>query len=302
MVDRRLQERKTQKRASSARGRASSTVTRSKTRAVLPETIPEEPAAVEPPQPRPRPRPVRRTADTEADPTDQDKSEGSIAQGTVNEAIHGLLGDNASNGRREISPSTATEGIQISEGRKRKRRQDVADIESADAEGEEEDSSGDDSDEEEGVTFTLFFLSTHLVADTILIPFAYPVDGAIDTLTVESTITWNDLRCELAEKMYISAAKLNLGYKFTTDTRNSAPNRLSSTVHYIEMMDAAKEGLDAFNKAKAKGKIMKVKAFKVEIIDLDGGKGKEKQKAAATKNSKKSKKVCYLSYLSSRAS
>jgi hypothetical protein len=285
-----------QKRASSARGHASSTVTCSKTRAVLPETIPEEPAAVEPPQPQPQPWPVCRTADTEVDPTDQDKSEGSFAQGMVNEAIHGLLGDNASNGRWEISPSPATEGIQISEGRKRKRRQDIADIESADAEGEEEDLSGDDSDEEEGMfTFTLFFLSTHLVADTILIPFTYPVDGVIDTLTVESKITWNDLWCELVEKMYISAAKLNLSYKFTTDTRNSAPNCLSSTVHYIEMMDAAKEGLDAFNKAKAKAKIIKVKAFKVEIIDLDGGKGKEKQKATATKNSKKSRKVCFSS-------
>jgi hypothetical protein len=121
-------------------------------------------------------------------------------------------------------------------------------------------------------------------------PLAYPVDGAIDTLTVKSTVTWNDLRCELAEKMFIPAAKLNLGYKFTTDTRNSAPNRLSSSVHCIEMMDAAMQGLDAFNKAKAKGKNMKVKAFKVEIIDLDGGKAKEKERKA-TKRSKKSRKV-----------
>src|SRR5271154_4027713 len=117
------------------------------------------------------------------------------------------------------------------------------------------------------------------------------VDGAMESFVVKSNITWLDLRLQVSERLVISATNLNLGYKFTTDARAKAPNRLSTHVQCIEMIQEAREGLAANNASKAKGKA-NVKPFKVEIINLNAGKDKEKSKQA--KQGKRSGKVSHL--------
>jgi hypothetical protein len=104
------------------------------------------------------------------------------------------------------------------------------------------------------------------------------IDGAMDSFSVNSDITWLDLRLQIAERLVVAAADLNLGYKFTTDARSKAPNRLATHVQCIEMLQEAREGLVAQNELKGKGK-KAAKPFKVEIVNLDAGKGKEKAKS-----------------------
>ena len=112
----------------------------------------------------------------------------------------------------------------------------------------------------------------------IEVSFAIPVDGAMDSLVVKSTITWLELWVAFAKKMVKSATKLNLAYKLSTDARNKAPNRLANAVQFLEMMQEAREGLEKFLKVKSQGK-NKASSFKVEIVDLDVGKDKEKAKS-----------------------
>ena len=115
-------------------------------------------------------------------------------------------------------------------------------------------------------------------------------DGALDGFSVKSNITWLDFRLEVADKLLVPVAELNLGYKFTTDAQGRTPNALRSTVHFIEMITEAKHGLAEANKGRRK----KGKPFKVEIFDLDTGKSKEKgQKAkkGGAKSGKGKKKV-----------
>jgi hypothetical protein len=104
------------------------------------------------------------------------------------------------------------------------------------------------------------------------------VDGAMDSFTVNSDVTWLDLQLKIAQRLVIAANELNLGYKFTTDARSKAPNRLASHVQCIEMIVEAREGLAAQEELKLKGK-KSAKPFKVEIVNLDAGKGKEKAKS-----------------------
>ena len=116
-------------------------------------------------------------------------------------------------------------------------------------------------------------------------------DGALDGFSVDSDITWLDFQFLVAEKLLIPVADLNLGYKFTTDAQGRTPNALRSSIHFIEMIGAAKECLEEGNKGKGSKK--KRKLFKVEILDLDAGKVKDRgQKGKkGTGKAKKGKKV-----------
>jgi hypothetical protein len=118
-------------------------------------------------------------------------------------------------------------------------------------------------------------LSTDAVFE---IPFAIPYDGATDTVIIKSDITWTDLQFQLADAMVKPAMKLNLGYKFSTDPRNMAPNQLANSVHLLELIEGAKYGLEAaaWAKTKLKGTVKKPKPFKVEITDLGASKDKVK--------------------------
>lgn len=136
-------------------------------------------------------------------------------------------------------------------------------------------------------------LFTSRVDDIFDIPFAVPLDGAVDTLVIKSDVNWTDLRFQLAEAMMKPASKLSVGYKFSTDARNTAPNCLATGVHLLELIEGAKDGLEAAARAKTKVKAAgkKPKPFKVEIIDLDAGKEKGKAKKESSSKSKRKKKV-----------
>ena len=97
-------------------------------------------------------------------------------------------------------------------------------------------------------------------------------NGALDSFSVKSNGTWLNFRLKVADKLLIPIAELNLGYKFTVDAQGQLPNALRSTVHFIEMITEAKDGLaEAY-----KGRRKKGKPFKAEIFDLDTRTLKEK--------------------------
>jgi hypothetical protein len=116
----------------------------------------------------------------------------------------------------------------------------------------------------------------------------------MDTLIMKSNITWTELHFQLAEKMVKPVSQLILGYKFSTDARNRAPNHLSSGVHLLELIEGAKVGLAVVATAKAKPKGKPPKPFKVEIVDLGVGKEKELKgkKASGSKGAKHKKVRC----------
>jgi hypothetical protein len=115
----------------------------------------------------------------------------------------------------------------------------------------------------------------------------------MDTLVIKSNVSWTQLRFQLAEAMVKPASQLNLGYKYSTDARNMAPNRLANAVHLLELIEGAKDGLEAVVRAKAKVKAngKKPKPFKVEITDLDSGKEKGKAKKSSSDRTRRKKKV-----------
>jgi len=125
--------------------------------------------------------------------------------------------------------------------------------------------------------------------EEVTIPFACSVDGALDTFSVKSSITWLSFKLKIADILLIEPTDLNLAYKFTTDARTQAPNRLKTLSNFIEMIQEARQGLEASKRAKPTAK--RAKAFKVEVIDLDAGKRKEKRKKAGGKAAKGKKKV-----------
>lgn len=115
----------------------------------------------------------------------------------------------------------------------------------------------------------------------------------MDTLIIKSDVDWTDLCFQLTEAMMKPASKLSIGYKFSTNACNTAPNCLATGVHLLELIEGAKDGLEATacaqTKVKAVGK--KPKLFKVEIIDLDARKEKGKAKKESSSKSKCKKKV-----------
>jgi hypothetical protein len=114
----------------------------------------------------------------------------------------------------------------------------------------------------------------------------------MDSMTVMSDVNWTDFRFQLSEKMGVPVSKLNVAYKFTTDAQKKAPNRLSNALQLLEMLEAAKDGLERTATAKAKGKAPS-KVFKVEIVDLNAGKGVD---AKATGKSKKKVSTYYYNH------
>ena len=68
----------------------------------------------------------------------------------------------------------------------------------------------------------------------------------------------------------------------------------------MELIEGAKDGLEAASQAKTKlkGTVKKLKPFKVEITDLDVGKDKEKGKGKKSSDKgKHKKKVCWYEIL-----
>lgn len=120
--------------------------------------------------------------------------------------------------------------------------------------------------------------------------FAIHVDGAMENAVLKSDATWMDLRCAVSEKLVKPPTKLNLAYCFNTQTvaQKKIPTKVGDAIQFLEMMEEAKARRTEFMAAKAAGKKnVKVQAFKVELVDLDAGKDKEKAKLNAGKSKKK---------------
>lgn len=106
--------------------------------------------------------------------------------------------------------------------------------------------------------------------DPFTITFAVPHDGAVETVSIESSMTLNDFRHEIAEKIDVATKYLSLSYR------------------YPELVDAVSEELESrqMKSSKAKGK---TKALIVELKDLrpvdSKGKGKGKSKGKGGKKS-----------------
>lgn len=126
----------------------------------------------------------------------------------------------------------------------------------------------------------------------IQIPFTYMHDGALDGFSVPSDIKWIDFQFTVVDKLLLRITELNLGYKFSTDAQGRTPNALRTSLHFIEMISEAKSRLA--EASKAKGAKKKGKPFKIEILDLDAGKPKEKAKRRSAKPGKGKKKVSLL--------
>ena len=121
-------------------------------------------------------------------------------------------------------------------------------------------------------------------------------DGALDSFSVQSDIKWIDFRFTVADKLDLRVAELNLGYKFSTEAQGRTPNALRTSLHFIEMILEAKNRLVEANNtkgAKKKGR-SQAKPFKIEILNLDAGKLKEKAKKSGAKPGKGKKKVSLL--------
>lgn len=129
--------------------------------------------------------------------------------------------------------------------------------------------------------------------EVVEIIFAIHVDGAMENVVLSSDASWLDLRISVSEKMVKPPTKLNLAYCFNTQTQAQKKilTKVGNPIQFLEMMDEAKSRRKDFMEAKAAGKkVVKERAFKVELVDLDAAKDKEKAKANAGKSKKK---VCF---------
>lgn len=124
--------------------------------------------------------------------------------------------------------------------------------------------------------------------DPFTITFAVPHDGAVETVSIESSMTWNDFRHEIAEKIDVATKYLSLSYRLNSEPQKAPFRHLSTPVHYLELVDAVREELEgrATKSSKAKSK---TKALVVELKDLrpvdNKGKGKGKSKGKGGKKS-----------------
>lgn len=96
------------------------------------------------------------------------------------------------------------------------------------------------------------------------IPFQIPYDGAVETVTLRSTITFKELRRVIARTMDMDVDELKVGYKFSTDARAKAVNHLSTASHLRALVDDAIAILRSSRGTQKK----RQKSFKVEIISL----------------------------------
>lgn len=92
--------------------------------------------------------------------------------------------------------------------------------------------------------------------------FSVPVDGANEKLVVQSDIKWKDLLTELADKMSAAPKNVKVSYRFSTDPRNAPFNHLMSQLHLMELVESAKETLEARQTSKS------MKKFVVELKDM----------------------------------
>jgi len=131
------------------------------------------------------------------------------------------------------------------------------------------------------IHFTLNTDGSHLDC-AFQLTFSVPFDGANETLTVPSNISWTKFISKLADIMSLSPKNVRVAYRFSTDPRTSPFSHLSKSIHLVELAHAAKQA-EKVTRSK--------KPFVVELKDLDAsGKGKGSSKRNQEKGKKKKKK------------
>src|SRR6266481_3911731 len=97
-----------------------------------------------------------------------------------------------------------------------------------------------------------------------------------ETLPLQSDMCWDVARFSIAETMDVSVKALNIGYKFSCHTACEPYCALSSSIHWLELVQKASEMVECLNKAR------NPKPFEVQVKDFSttgksksekGGKG-----------------------------
>lgn len=246
------------------------------------EEIPKTP----PPQPKPQPK-TKKVIDNCPKPNNKNVPD------LVMMATQGLLGLSGTPSKRKRTNS-------LSEGEK----QPAEDLDdgnffsthwqldsnekngasgSADEEDEDSDSSEEEDDGKLQSSVQVYWLRTHRCADSFELEFLIPIDGATDSCTLASDITWSEFTSQVSDEIGVRRKDLKLAYKFSTDTQRALPRLLKTAAHLEALFGGAKMEMAALEKSNSKTK----KPFKVILVDRDAGK-----KGGNTK-AKGSKKVCY---------
>jgi hypothetical protein len=93
------------------------------------------------------------------------------------------------------------------------------------------------------------------------IPIQIPVNGAMDSLEVSSTISWSKFRVKVSNKMDIPESKLDVAYKLSIEPKGDLPHCLSSAKHLLQMISTADQHLSGKVKSRSK------KPFAIVIVD-----------------------------------
>lgn len=103
-----------------------------------------------------------------------------------------------------------------------------------------------------------------------------------DTVTISSDQGFTSFKYQIAEAMDLPSSTLSIAYKYSTETKSELPHALSTAMHYMKMVEKAKEII----KEQAKGRGKK-KQLVIKITNLAAAKEK-----GDSKKSKAAKKVC----------
>ena len=98
--------------------------------------------------------------------------------------------------------------------------------------------------------------------------FCYPFDGASDTSTFESDLTWTDFGYWVSDIMGICAKSVNLAYHFSMSLQRELPQMLSTPLHLECLFNNACKIINE----RAMGKSKSTKEFRVILVDQNTGK------------------------------
>src|SRR6266481_5663475 len=131
------------------------------------------------------------------------------------------------------------------------------------------------------------YLITTPSAEPWAISFLIPLDnGMSEMLPLQSDMCWDVARFSIAETMDVSVKALNIGYKFSCHTTCEPYCALSSSIHWLKLVQKASKMVKHLNKAR------NPKPFEVQVKDFSmTGKSKSEKggKGGTSKESRSGK-------------
>lgn len=113
-----------------------------------------------------------------------------------------------------------------------------------------------------------------------------PVNGAMETITIDRCTSWDKFVSMLADTMEVSPKTVSVAYRFSVQAQNTPYSHLSTPKHYAQLFPLA-----TATKKASRSK----KPFAVELKDMSGAKDKGGSKQgkgkANTKKGKRKRKV-----------